>query len=172
MNLYQYTVPSFLRVIRQAHTWLDKAEAHAAAKKFDATTLLGARLAPDMYPLVRQFQSISDGAKANAARLAGVDPPSFPDTETTIAELRARLDKTSAFLETLTPAQFEGADERTIKVPWMPGKGIKGCDYLTGIALPNFYFHATAAYLILRHNGVDVGKMDFLGPQSFFDISA
>lgn len=170
MNLYQHSVPQFIRVIRQVHTWLDKAEAHAAAKKFDANTLLSARLAPDMYPLVRQIQTISDSSKGNAARLAGIAPPSFPDEEKTLAELRARLDKTVAFLESLKPEQFEGAAERTITLAWMPGKGIKGVDFLVGFGLPNFYFHATTAYNILRHNGVDVGKMDFLGPVSFFDV--
>jgi hypothetical protein len=170
MTVYQQTVPQFIRMLRQVHTWLDKAEAHAAAKKFDVNTLLTARLAPDMFPFVRQIQSVSDSAKGNAARFAGVQPPSFPDEEKTLAELRARIDKTIAFLETLKPEQFEGAAERTITLPWMPGKGIKGGDFLVGFGLPNFYFHVTTTYNILRHNGVDVGKMDFLGPQPFFDI--
>jgi hypothetical protein len=170
MNVYEQTVPQFIRTIRQVHTWLDKAEAHAGAKKFDVDTLLAARLAPDMFPFARQIQSISDIAKGNASRLAGVQAPSFPDEEKTLAELRARLDKTIAFLETLKPEQFEGAEERTVTLAWMPGKGIKGRDYLVGFALPNFYFHVTTTYAILRHNGVDVGKMDFLGPQPFFDV--
>jgi len=170
MNLYAQTVPQFIKVLGQAHRWLEKAQAHAEAKKFDVNTLLGARLAPDMYPLSRQIQSISDIAKGNAARLAGVQPPAFADEEKTVAELLARLDKTVAFLETLKPEQFEGADTRTVTVPWMPGKGIKGADYLTGIGLPNFYFHAATAYGILRHNGVDLGKTDFLGPVTFHDI--
>ncbi|MFT3764926.1 MAG: DUF1993 domain-containing protein [Minicystis sp.] len=170
MSLYQHTVPQFIRVLGQVHRWLDKAEAHATAKKFDVNTLLSARLAPDMYPLVRQIQTISDSAKGNAARLAGVTAPSFPDEEKTVAELRARIDKTIAFLETLKPEQFEGAEDRTLTLPWMPGKGIKGCDYLVGFGLPNFYFHATMTYALLRHNGVDVGKMDFLGSVPFFDV--
>jgi hypothetical protein len=170
MNLYHHSVPQFIRIIGQVQRWLDKAEAHAAAKKFEPSTLLTARLAPDMFPLARQIQSISDIAKGNAARLAGVAPPSFPDDEKTLAELRARLDKTVAWLETLKPEQFEGAEERTVTLAWMPGKGIKGCDFLIGFGLPNFYFHATTAYAILRHNGVDVGKMDYLGPQPFFDV--
>ncbi|APR86807.1 hypothetical protein A7982_12156 [Minicystis rosea] len=170
MNLYQLTVPQFIRVIGQAQRWLDKAEAHAAAKKFDPETLLASRLAPDMYPLLRQFQSISDTAKGNAARLAGITPPSFPDTEKTIAEIRARLQKTVEFLESLKPEQFEGAEDRTITLSFLPGKGIKGCDYIAAFGLPNFYFHATTAYDILRHNGVDVGKMDFIGAAPFFDL--
>jgi hypothetical protein len=170
VNLYTHSVPQFIKVLSQAHRWLDKAEAHATNKKFDPNTLLSARLAPDMYPLLRQIQSMSDTSKGNAARLAGVTAPVFADDEKTIAELRARLDKTIDWLESLDPKQFEGADDRTVTVPWMPGKGIKGCDYLVGIGLPNFYFHATTAYNILRHNGVDVGKVDFLGPQTFFDV--
>lgn len=170
MNVYEQTVPQFIRVIRQVHAWLDKAEAHATAKKFDVNTLLTARLAPDMFPLARQIQSISDITKGNAARFAGLTPPSFPDDEKTLAELRARLDKTVAYLETIKPEQLEGAEDRTITLQWMPGKGIKGRDYLVTFALPNFYFHVTTTYDILRHNGVDVGKMDFLGPQAFFDV--
>lgn len=170
MNLYDHTVPQLTRTLKQVHTWLDKAEAHATAKKFDVNTLLTARLAPDMFPLARQVQSISDNAKGTAARLAGVAIPSFPDEEKTVAELRARLDKTVAFLETLKREQFDGAEARVVTLPWMQGKGFKGLDYLVGFALPNFYFHATAAYTILRHNGVDVGKMDFLGALPLIDV--
>ena len=170
MNLYQLTVPQFIRVLGQVQRWLDKAEAHAAAKKFDVETLLTARLAPDMFPLLRQLQSISDSSKGNAARLAGITAPSFPDTEKTLPEIRERLQKTVAFLESLKPEQFEGAEDRTITLPFLPGKGIKGCDYIVTFGLPNFYFHATTAYNILRHNGVDVGKMDFIGAAPFFDL--
>jgi hypothetical protein len=170
MNLYEQSIPQFIRILGQAQAWLDKAAAHATAKKFDVDTLIHARLAPDMFPFVRQIQSISDTAKATAARLSGTQAPSFPDEEKTIADLRARLDKTIAYLKTMKPEQFEGAEARTITLPWLQGKGIKGCDYLVGFALPNFYFHATTAYDILRHNGVDVGKMDFLGSLPFFDL--
>jgi len=170
MNLYEHTVPQFIRTLGQVHGWLDKAAAHATSKKFDVDTLVHARLAPDMFPLVRQIQSVSDTAKATAARLSGTQAPSFPDDEKTVADLRARLDKTIAYLKTLAPEQFAGAEERTITLSFLPGKGIKGCDYLVGFALPNFYFHATTAYDILRHNGVEVGKMDFLGALPFFDV--
>jgi len=170
MNLYEQTVPQFIRILRQVNVWIDKTEAFATSKKFDVNTLLTARLAPDMFPLVRQLQSISDGAKGHASRLTGTTAPSFPDEEKTFAEIRTRIDKTIAYLETFKPEQFDGAAERVITLAWNPGKGIKGCDYLVGFALPNFYFHCTTAYAILRHNGIDVGKMDFLGPVQFFDV--
>ena len=170
MNLYDQSVPAFLRAIGQVHRWLDKAEAHATAKKFDVESLLSARLAPDQYPLVRQIQSVSDTAKAGSARLAGIAPPSFPDEEKTVAELRARLDKTTAFLKTIKREQLDGAAERMVAIPWMPGKGLRGFDYLTVLQLPNFYFHVTTTYAILRHNGVDLGKQDFIGELPFVDV--
>jgi len=170
VNLYDPFVPQLIQTVAQASKWLDKAQTHAEQKKFDINVLLNARLAPDQHPLVRQFQSISDGAKFTAARLAGVTPPVFEDNEKTVEEVRARLDKTIAWLKTLEPAQFEGAEARTVVLPFMPGKGLKGIDFLVKMALPNFYFHATTAYAILRHNGVDVGKMDFLGDLPFFDV--
>ncbi|TKC99224.1 DUF1993 domain-containing protein [Polyangium fumosum] len=170
MNLYDPFVPQLIQIVGQACTWLDKAQALAEQKKFDVNVLLGARLAPDQYPLVRQFQAISDGAKFTAARLAGVTPPVFEDNEKTVEEVRARLDKTIAWLKTLEPAQFEGAEARTIVLPFAPGKGLKGLDFLVKMALPNFYFHATTAYAILRHNGVDVGKLDFIGNLPFFEV--
>ena len=170
MNLYDPFVPQLIQTVSQARSWLDKAQALAEQKKFDINVLLGARLAPDQYPLVRQFQAISDGAKFTAARLAGVTPPVFEDNEKTVEEVRARLDKTIDWLKTLEPAQFEGAEARTIVLPFAPGKGLKGIDFLVKMALPNFYFHATTAYAILRHNGVDVGKMDFIGELPFFDV--
>jgi hypothetical protein len=170
VNLYEITVPQFIRTLGQVHRWLDKAQAYAEQKKFDANVLLGARLSPDQFPLTRQIQSISDQAKGVAARLAGQQPPVFEDNEKTLEELRARVDKTIAWLETLKPEQFEGAEARTITLPFVPGKGIKGADYVLGLGLPNFYFHATTTYAILRHNGVDVGKMDFLGELPFFDV--
>lgn len=170
MNLYDFTVPQLLRTLGQVHRWLDKAQAHADQKKFDVNVLLTARLAPDQFPLVRQVQIISDNAKGIAARLAGIQPPPFEDNEKTVEELRARIDKTIAFLKTLTPQQFQGAAERAITLPFRPGKALKAYDYLIAFALPNFYFHATTAYSILRHNGVDVGKVDFLGEVPFFDL--
>jgi hypothetical protein len=149
--------------------WLDKAEAHAQAKKFEVDVLATARLAPDQYALVRQVQSSCDVAKFAAARLAGVQPPSHPDTEQTVEELRQRVRSTLAFLETVTPEQFAGAAEREVALPFMPGKAIKGAHYIVDFALPNFYFHVTTTYAILRHNGVDVGKYDYIGHVRFYD---
>jgi hypothetical protein len=163
MNLYDFTVPQIIRTLGQVLRWLDKAQAHADQKKFDMSVLLESRLAPDQFPLTRQIQIISDTAKALTARLAGQQAPVFEDTEKTIEELRARIQKTIAYLRTLKPEQFEGAAERAITLPFIPGKFMKGSEYLAEFALPNFYFHATTAYAILRHNGVDVGKMDFMG---------
>lgn len=170
MSVYDSTVPQLIRTLGQVHRWLDKAQAYAEQKKFDVSVLLNARLSPDQFPFVRQVQIISDNAKGLAARLAGVTPPAFEDNEKTVEELRARIDKTLEFLKTLDRAQFEGSAERTITLPFMPGKGLKGSDYLTAFALPNFYFHATTAYAILRHNGVDIGKFDFIGDVPLFDV--
>lgn len=170
MNLYDLTVPQFIRALGQVHRWLDKAKQHAEQKKYDADLLVTARLAPDQFAFARQIQIFTDNAKGAAARLAGQPPPAFEDTEKTFDELRARVDKTIAFLKTLERGQFEGAAERTITLPFRPGKGIRGLDYLVTYALPNLYFHATTAYAILRHNGVDVGKTDFLGDVPFFEL--
>jgi hypothetical protein len=163
-NLYQSSVPAFLQMLNSLSSILTKAAAHAEAKKIDPSVLINARLAPDMFPLVRQIQTVSDNAKGAAARLAGVDVPSMADTETTFAELQQRIAKTAEFLKGLKPAQFDGTADREItlnlggqKVSW------KGSIYLTHFALPNFYFHAATAYDILRHNGVELGKRDFLG---------
>src|SRR5262249_19524142 len=139
----------------------------ADQKKFDVGVLLTARLAPDQFPFTRQVQSISDQAKAITARLAGMQPPVFEDNEKTIEELRARIEKTIVWLKTLKPEQFERAESATVALPWAPGKGLKGPDYLLRLCLPNFYFHATTAYAILRHNGVELGKGDYLGDLPF-----
>lgn len=164
LNMYQASVPVLVRYLKNISNVLDKAAAHCAAKKIEPTVLAGYRLAPDMFPLSRQVQIMSDGAKGCGARLAEVDIPSFPDTETTIDELKARIAKTVAFLEGLKPAQFEGAEGRDIGFKAGPNEyKFKGDDYLTGWVLPNFYFHATATYAILRHCGVELGKRDYLG---------
>lgn len=144
---------------------LDKAEAFAAAKKIDPSVLLNTRLAPDMFPLTRQVQIATDLAKNGAARLAGIDPPRYEDTETTIPELKARIAKTVALFKTLDAKQIDASADRVITIPLGPGnKGeMKGDDYLTFFVLPNVYFHLTTAYAILRHCGMDIGKIDFLG---------
>ncbi|HEY2137083.1 MAG TPA: DUF1993 domain-containing protein [Xanthobacteraceae bacterium] len=144
---------------------LDKAAAFAATKKIDAAVLPQWRLAPDMFALARQVQIACDQAKNGSSRLAGVEPPKFEDNETTIDQLKARLAKTVAYVKTLDPKKIDAAADREITFPLGPtNKGhMKGDDYLTHFVLPNFYFHLTAAYAILRHCGVDVGKRDFLG---------
>ncbi|NOT42240.1 MAG: DUF1993 domain-containing protein [Alphaproteobacteria bacterium] len=164
INAYQATVPAFIQILTSLSTILTKAAAHAEAKKIDPAVFVNARIAPDMFPLARQVQIASDQAKGACARLAAVDIPSFADTETTFPELQARIAKTLDFIKGLKPAQFDGAFDRDItltlageKMTW------KGGVYLHQFALPNFYFHATAAYTILRHNGVEIGKRDFLG---------
>jgi hypothetical protein len=144
---------------------LDKAEAFAAAKKIDPSVLLNTRLAPDMFPLTRQVQIATELAKNGGARLAGVEPPRYEDKETTIPELKARIAKTTAFLKTLDTKQIDAASDRQLTFPLGPvNKGeMKGDDYLNHFMLPNVYFHVTAAYAILRHCGLEIGKQDFLG---------
>lgn len=143
---------------------LKKAEAHCEAKKIEPAAILTARLFPDMFNFTRQVLLVTDFAKGPAARLAGVEVPSFADTETTFAELQARIEKTRAFLATLTPSQLEGAATRTVK---FKARGqemeLPGQIYFSNVALPNFYFHLTTAYNLLRHNGVELGKSDFIG---------
>jgi len=162
MSMYTATIPQLTKVVGSFERWLDKAEAHAAEKKFDANGLLLARLAPDQFPLAKQIQAACDAAKFAGARLTGKTAPAHPDTETTIPELRARIQSVVAFLGTITAEDFEGAADRTVTLSFAPGMGMSGADYLNEMALPNFYFHATTAYAILRHNGVPLGKMDFL----------
>jgi len=164
ITMYQASVPVFTHMLTSLSGVLDKAEAHAAAKKLDPAILPATRLCPDMFPLSRQVQIACDFAKGTAARLAGVEIPSYPDTEKTIPELKERIAKTVAFLATITPAQVDGSEGRDISLKVGPQEmHFKGLPYLISFSLPNFYFHATAAYAILRANGVDLGKMDFLG---------
>jgi len=146
---------------------LDKAAGHAAAKKFDPGVLLQSRLAPDMFPLVRQVQIVCDQAKYAASRAAGKDTPSHPDTEQTVDETRARTAAVIAYLGGFSRADFEGADARTISLPRWEGKSMTATDYVIEHAMPNFFFHYTTAYAILRHNGVELGKRDYLGALSF-----
>jgi uncharacterized protein len=144
---------------------LDKAEAYAEGKKIDPMALLNARLFPDMFALTRQVQSACDQAKNGAARLAGIDPPRFEDSEKTIAELKARIAKTVAFVKTVDAKKIDASADQEITFPLGPtNKGhMKGSDYLHHFVMPNFYFHLTTAYDILRHSGVEIGKRDFFG---------
>jgi len=164
LSMYQASVPPFLRVLGNLSAILQKTEAHAEAKKIEAAIFINARLAPDMFPLSRQIQIATDGVKGCAARLAGIEVPSYPDTETTFAELQARIKKTADFLQSVKAAQIDGSEERTVTLKIRNKEiNLKGQAYLLNFVIPNFYFHVTAAYAILRHNGVEIGKMDFLG---------
>ena len=163
-SMSQASLPTFEIGLNALSAILDKAEAFAAAKKVDPAVLLNTRLAPDMFPLIRQVQVATDLAKNGAARLAGVEAPKFEDNETSLDQLKARLAKTLVYLKTLDARQIDGAADREITFPLGPNKAqMRGDDYLNHFVLPNFYFHITAAYAILRHCGVEVGKRDFLG---------
>jgi hypothetical protein len=162
MNLYDATVPIFTKLLSNVGKWLDKAAAHADARKFDVDVLANARLAPDQYAFIRQIQSACDQAKFTVAKLTGKEPPSHPDTEKTMAELRQRIQTIVDYLATFKREDFGGAEERACSHSWMGGKSLRGGDYLDHFALPNFHFHLTTAYDILRHNGVPLSKMDYI----------
>lgn len=163
ISMYQASVPVLTRTLKALRGVLAKAEAHVGAKKLDETALTTFRLYPDMFPLSRQVQIASDMAKG-VARLAGIDPPAYEDNEKTFAELMARIDKTVEFLNTLQAAQIDGSETRVVTLKMRTGSmDFQGQDYLLGFVLPNVYFHCTTAYNILRHNGVEIGKRDFLG---------
>ena len=164
LSMYQASIPAFIKILNNLSAILDKAASHAEAKKIDLSVFVNARLFPDMFPFSRQIQIATDAVKGCAARLAGVEPPSFPDTESTFPELKARIAKTVAFLESFKPAQIDGSEERKIALK-VGGQDLTflGQPYLFTFVIPNFYFHVTTAYDILRHNGVAIGKMDFLG---------
>jgi hypothetical protein len=163
VSMYAFSAPTFVRMLKNLSTVLGKAEAHAKAKNYDPAILLSARLAPDMFPLTRQVQIAADAAKGAMARLAGGQAEVIEDTETTFADLQARIAKTVAIVEGYSEAQLEGSDKREISIK-IPNDELKfsGLDFLNTWALPNFYFHITTAYAILRHNGVELGKRDFL----------
>ena len=169
MSTYFATVTQMKKMLGQLDGWIDKAHAFADAKKFDAKTLLSARLAPDQFPLLQQIRSACDAAKFGAARAAGKDAPKHPDNETSFDELRARIKDVVGYLDGFTAKDFEGADERTVVLSFIPGKALRAGDYFTELALPNFFFHISHAYAILRHNGVDLGKMDYMGPLTLRD---
>jgi len=163
--MHSATAPVFTRILGNMLHWLDRAEAHAQARKFDANNYLGLRLAPDMLPFARQIQIASDGAKGCMSRLAGAEIPKWEDNEATLDELRARIRKTLEHVQSFAPAQIDGSDERAITVPMRSGDALQftGETFLKHFALPNFFFHATTAYALLRHAGVELGKADFLG---------
>jgi len=164
ISMYQASVPPMIRALENLAHVLSKGQAFAEARKIDPTVLLNSRLAPDMFPLTNQVQIAADAAKFGGSRLAGQEAPSFPDDEKTFADLIERTRKTVAFLQTLKPEQFEGSEDRT--VTWKVRdemRSMQGLPYLQQRVLPNLYFHVVTAYDILRHNGVEVGKSDYLG---------
>jgi hypothetical protein len=162
--MYQASVPVFTQALDALSNVLSKAEAHAAARKFDPAVLLAARLAPDMFPLSRQIAIACDFAKGATARLAGIEVPTWPDDEKTLPEFKARVAKTCDYVRGFKPAQVDGSEEREISLKMRDAtRTFKGQAYLLHFVLPNFFFHATTAYDILRHNGVELGKRDFMG---------
>jgi uncharacterized protein len=165
MSFYDATVPAFLQILGSLSGLLTKAEAHCEAKKIQPEVLLSARLYPDMLPLTKQIQIASDFAAKSCARLTGSEVPTTPDTEKTFEELRQRLAKTIDYVKAFKPAQFEGADAKDVTFPVGPNNSmtLKGQEFVSRFSFPNFYFHAATAHGILRHNGVEIGKRDFLG---------
>jgi hypothetical protein len=153
----------FHKTLDNLEKWMDKAEEHAKSRSFEVDVLAQARLAPDQYSFAQQVQLACDQAKFAAAYLGDKPAPSHPDTEKTFAELRERIGKCTAFLATVQEKDLAGAEERKVAPPWLGGRWLRGGDYLVHVAVPNFFFHATTAYAILRHNGVPLGKMDFIG---------
>ncbi|NOS75911.1 MAG: DUF1993 domain-containing protein [Methyloglobulus sp.] len=164
LNMYEASIPVFVRMLGNLSSILDKAVICAETKNIDPAILVNARLAPDMYPLSRQVQIATDMVKGCAARLAGIDVPSYEDNEATFADLQARIAKIVAFLQSVSAEQINGSEDRTVTLK-LRGREIQflGQPYLLDFVLPNLYFHVTTTYAILRHNGVEIGKMDYLG---------
>ena len=164
LSMYQASIPAFDQMLNNLSAILDKAEAHAVNRKIEPEVLLNYRLTPDMFPFVRQIQVAADLAKGAAARLAGVEVPKHDDTEKSFADLKARLAKTVAFVQSFKPSEIDGSEDRDINLTLGEhAMSFKGRPYLVHFVIPNFYFHCTTAYDILRHCGVELGKRDFIG---------
>jgi hypothetical protein len=168
-RMFHSVIAQCAQALKNLETLMDKAEQDAALKKYDIGVLMASRLAPGQHPFIQQVQIACDYVKFAAARLSGQMPPKHEDTELTIGELRARIRKTVAYAEGVSEGQYEGASERRVNVTWAPDKVIRGTDYLLQLTIPNTFFHVTTAYNILRHNNVDIGKMDYLGPVDLLD---
>ena len=165
ISMHSASVPIFARMLGNLLTWLDKAEAHATARKFDPSVYLASRLAPDMLPFTNQIQIACDAVKFGVARLSGVEAPKFADDEASFADLRTRVRKTIDFIQSVPAAQIDGTEDKDVVVPRRDGSmTLKGEAYLKNFVLPNFFFHVTTTYALLRLNGVELGKGDFLGP--------
>jgi uncharacterized protein len=168
--MYYQMISECVQMLKNLERWLDKAEEHAATKKFDVGILMAGRLAPDMQPFIYQVQSACDYVKAAASWLSGQTLPTHDDNEQTIDEVRARIRKTVDYAESIKEIQYEGASNRKVSMSWAPaGKVLGAEDYLLQMTIPNVFFHVAMAYAVLRHNGVTVGKMDFLGPIHWID---
>jgi len=168
ISMHNASVGVYVRMLKSLSAILDKAETWVTQRKLEPNAILQSRLAPDMFTFVRQVQIATDNAKGAGARLSGQTPPSYPDNETTFAELKARVARTVAYLESLPAASFAGAEDRPVKLMLGPPgaqheRNFTGLDYLLGFATPNVYFHCSMAYALLRHNGLDIGKRDFMG---------
>jgi hypothetical protein len=161
--IYDLTVPQFIKTLKNLDSMLDKAAGFADSKKVEMEVLLNSRLAPDQFPLTRQIQIVCDTAKLGASRLTGKDAPVHEDKEKTLAEVKARIQSVVSYLETFKPEDYKNAANVSVTQPRWEGKSLSGQDYAIHHVIPNFYFHVTTAYSILRHNGVDLGKKDFLG---------
>jgi hypothetical protein len=170
MNQTYASVVQLTKMLKNLDGWLDKAVEHAKSKNFDPERLVQARLSPDMYSLSRQVESACDGVKFTAARLAGKDAPKHEDGEHGLDTLRARISSVIDFVSSFKESDFEGAESRVVPLSYMPGKGVVGADYLNELNVPNTYFHFSMAYAILRHNGVPLGKMDYLGSINLRDV--
>lgn len=167
LSLYDMTVPVFVKSLTQLGVFIDKAEAFATEKGIEEGVVLQSRLALDQFAFVRQIQIACDNAKGCVARLAGIESPVMEDNEASFAELKERIAKTIAFVESIASEQLEGGEDRKIELPYFPGKHMLGTDYVSSYALANFFFHVTTAYSILRHGGVNLGKQDFMGALPF-----
>ena len=165
LSVHAASVSVFVRMSKNMLAWLDKAEAHAKSRKFDVNNFVGMRLAPDMLPFSRQIQIASDAAKNCVARLAGDEPPKWADDEATLDALRARIRKTIEFVESIPAHRLEGAEQRDIVMPIGPDRTMQmsGLAFLESFSIPNFFFHVTMVYALLRHGGVELGKADYLG---------
>ncbi|MEM7678828.1 MAG: DUF1993 domain-containing protein, partial [Myxococcota bacterium] len=170
--MYTLCIEQNKKMLGNLVRWIDAALSYAEQRKFEPDVFLSMRLAPDQFDLKRQLRVVADTAKLSAARLAGKEAPKHEDTETTLAELKARIQDVIGYLDTFTAADFEGAEERLILLPFMPGKAARGADYFESFSLPNLYFHITTSYALFRHAGVPLGKRDFLGHMPMQDAPA
>lgn len=165
--IYDLTIPQFTKMLHNLLLILDKGAKHAEAKKFEVEVLLNSRLAPDQFNFIKQVQIVCDTAKLCAHRLTGKEAPKHDDTEKTLHEVKSRIEQTISFLNTFSKSDFVGADDKKVSQPRWEGKYLTGYEFVLHHAIPNFYFHLTTAYSILRHNGVDIGKKDYLGEMPF-----